>query len=113
MSSARARECDIVGEETAYAIANGLVMLSRQTCDTGERHLSHAPFTLLPSPIPARCFERAVALAEPFGLLVHRVASDHAFLRDTLRWYTIDLERSRQRRSILELESDSLIETGV
>jgi hypothetical protein len=46
--------------------------------------LSFAPFLLLPSPFPRASFNLAVDLQKDLNLLMHRVASDEEFLRQTL-----------------------------
>ena len=45
---------------------------------------THAPLSLLPTPFSRSAFERAGALAAPFGDLVAAVAADADFLRATL-----------------------------
>ncbi|KAJ1552758.1 hypothetical protein HK405_010136, partial [Cladochytrium tenue] len=42
---------------------------------------THAPFALLPTPVPRTCFRRAERLQPLFNHMVHTVAQDEAFVR--------------------------------
>ena len=57
----------------------GVLMASK------EQGLVHAPFALLPSPVPQRCFEEALKLQTGFQAVVCKVAHDHDFLQQCLR----------------------------
>ncbi len=62
-----------------WSAQHGLVVAAAQ-----PGTLTHAPLSLLPTPLPRAAFERAFALAEPMGSLVAAVAADADFLRATL-----------------------------
>ena len=62
-----------------WSAQNGLVVAASQSGT-----LTHAPLSLLPTPLPRDAFERARALAAPFGRLTAAVAADADFLRATL-----------------------------
>ena len=66
-------------EALVWSAQNGLVVAAAQTGT-----LPHAPLSLLPTPLPRDAFERARALAAPFGRLTAAVAADADFLRTTL-----------------------------
>ena len=51
------------------------------SCTVG---LTHAPFVLLPSPIPRACFAEAFAIAPLFNLLIDRVSRDAPYLSRVL-----------------------------
>ncbi|KAI9101059.1 glutathione synthase [Phlyctochytrium arcticum] len=46
--------------------------------------VTHAPFTLFPSPFPKECYHQALQLQPLFNALVENVATDKEFLRETL-----------------------------
>ena len=62
-----------------WSAQNGLVVAAAQAGT-----FTHAPLSLLPTPLPRDAFERARALAAPFGRLTAAVAADAEFLRTTL-----------------------------
>jgi hypothetical protein len=62
-----------------WSAQNGLVVAAAQAGT-----FTHAPLSLLPTPLPRDAFERARALAAPFGRLTAAVAADADFLRTTL-----------------------------
>jgi len=68
-------------ESKSWAFANGLVM---GTPEGDEAKVTHAPFILLPSSMPASVLQQAYSLAPDFNLLVHRASQDHAFICNAL-----------------------------
>ena len=62
-----------------WAAQHGLVVAAAQ-----EGTFTHAPLSLLPTPVPRAAFARAVQLAAPFGELMAAVAADAEFLQTTL-----------------------------
>ena len=60
--------------------------------DAFDRDALHfAPFLLLPSPFPRQEFSRAVELQTLLNELMHRVAHDNDFLKETLaKTITVD-----------------------
>ena len=66
-------------EALVWSAQNGLVVAAAQAGT-----FTHAPLSLLPTPLPRDAFERARALAAPFGRLTAAVAADAEFLRTTL-----------------------------
>ena len=68
-------------EAVDWASANGLMV--RSTANDGL--FDHAPFTLRPTLYPRGLYAQACELAQPFGLLVDRVARDAGWLRETLQ----------------------------
>ena len=65
-------------ESQEWAACHGLVMYSKKT------QLQHAPFTLLPSPIPKKLFSLAQELAPLFNELYHAISLDTQWLLRTL-----------------------------
>lgn len=66
---------------TSYALSHGFTYLPL----AGQQPVNptvaiHAPFTLLPSPIPRRLFEKARRLQRSYNMLYARVAMDVEFL---------------------------------
>jgi len=49
----------------------------------------HAPFTLLPSPVPRHCFAQALAVQTDFNLLMYRIAGDREFLESCVKKYVL------------------------
>eukprot|EP01087_Luapelamoeba_hula_P017584 TRINITY_DN5555_c0_g1_i1.p1 TRINITY_DN5555_c0_g1~~TRINITY_DN5555_c0_g1_i1.p1 ORF type:complete len:512 (+),score=78.68 TRINITY_DN5555_c0_g1_i1:36-1571(+) len=73
-------------ESRAFAFANGVVMGLPRSADKSaqDSHVTHAPVTLLPAPMPAAVFRQAYAVANDFNVLVHRASRDHEFVCKTL-----------------------------
>ena len=46
--------------------------------------INHAPFVLLPTIVPKVCFEAAKHVQQHFDLLVHKIAHDYGFLKESL-----------------------------
>ena len=67
-------------EAVAWASCNGFMVRSNRD----PTLFDHAPFTLYPTPYPAKLYRQAQSLAKPFNLLVDRVARDDVWLRATL-----------------------------
>jgi len=70
-------------ESQAWAARNALLM--GVGGDASPSHLVHAPFSLLPSPLPRSAYEQGVALAEINNRMVENIASDEEYLRQTLK----------------------------
>ncbi len=66
-------------EALVWSAQHGLVVAA-----AAAGTFTHAPLSLLPTPLPRDAFERARLLAAPMGDLVAAVAADAAFLRATL-----------------------------
>ena len=64
-------------------IVAGILMRTSDNPDSADL-VSHAPFTLFPTPVPRRCFRLAETVQTDFNLLVHRVATNHEFLYQCL-----------------------------
>lgn len=47
----------------------------------------HAPITLLPSPVPRPCFQKAIKVQTIFNTLMHKAAHNHEFLCSSLERY--------------------------
>eukprot|EP01137_Pigoraptor_chileana_P013412 Opistho-2@66910 len=76
----------VVAEACDYAVAHGIVMGASTAGESGKAHVvSHAPFTLAPSPFPASQYRAAVDLQPHFNYLVDRISRDYDFLKATLR----------------------------
>lgn len=69
-------------ESQAWAARNALLMGVGGAASPS--HLVHAPFSLLPSPLPRFAYEQGVALAEINNRMVYNIASDEEYLRHTL-----------------------------
>ncbi|KDN51431.1 glutathione synthase [Tilletiaria anomala UBC 951] len=81
----RAQISHLCNSATDYAFAHGLVY--RPLIPASEKVVNttsviHAPFSLLPSPFPARLFAYAKSLQPILNELYARVALDHQFLED-------------------------------
>jgi glutathione synthase len=66
-------------EALEWAFSHGLVMYSKNT-----NQLTHAPFTLVPSPFPRQSFEFAWNLGPDFNYLVDQISRDTDFLFKSL-----------------------------
>lgn len=76
---------DSVSEESKiWAEGHGIVMYTKH-----DLRLTHAPFTLLPSPVPQKQFQQAINLAVPFNYLVEKISSHPTFLFEQLKRYQL------------------------
>eukprot|EP00026_Physarum_polycephalum_P008560 Phypoly_transcript_08648.p1 GENE.Phypoly_transcript_08648~~Phypoly_transcript_08648.p1 ORF type:complete len:467 (+),score=77.63 Phypoly_transcript_08648:80-1480(+) len=62
-----------------YAVGHGIMIYKK-----GDPGVTHAPFTLLPSPFPAELFRQATKLAPDYNLLVHEISKKKDFILSTL-----------------------------
>lgn len=61
----------------------GCLMLKKSA--TKRREIDHTPFSLLPSPVPRHCYDKAVGMQRHFQALLYKVAHDHHFLKNCLQ----------------------------
>jgi hypothetical protein len=54
--------------------------------------VTHAPVTLLPSPVPYALYEQALSVQNDINLLMHNVAHDYDFLKQCLGEYVFYFE---------------------
>ncbi len=73
----------LLQESITYATAHGICMTLPQRAGETLR-CTHAPFSLLPTPIARDAWQKAIALGPLFGRLVDRIAHDPDWLRGTL-----------------------------
>ena len=64
-------------------IVTGINIRRKESFDRDKLHFT--PFCLLPSPFPHQEFNRAVELQTVLNELMHKVAYDFDFLKETLR----------------------------
>ena len=64
-------------EALDWALSHSIVMRSAK-----DMHLTHAPFTLIPSHFPRKQFELAQQLTIDFQTLVHKISLDHSYCLD-------------------------------
>ena len=60
-----------------YAAAHGITMFHKT-------QLTHAPVTILPAPVPQRCFDSVVAAQRDFNTLYDAISRDYDFLVQAL-----------------------------
>lgn len=109
-----------------WALMHGMCMRSKSNFN--KNVLQFAPFILMPSPFPRKEFENACQIQTILNLLIHRVAQDYNFLKETLEEtmkvdsFTKDLFEicniindeggSAQKISLGILRSDLMLETN-
>ncbi|XP_044735967.1 glutathione synthetase-like isoform X1 [Chrysoperla carnea] len=74
---------EIVDKAKDWALMHGAAMRSRTKYEHDT--LTLAPFILLPSPLPKSEFEKAVAIQPTLNELMHKVAHDYDFLKESLK----------------------------
>lgn len=84
-----AKLLEVVEKAKDWAIMHGAAMRSKT--DFNPDALQFAPFILTPSSFPRKEFEKAVTLQTTLNELMHAVAHDEEFLRETLK-YTIKVD---------------------
>lgn len=66
-----------------YALTNGFVMRLDKFCT--DETVVFAPFTFVPSPFPRKEFLKAKDIQKDINEVLHKVANDHEFLKNSLR----------------------------
>lgn len=80
---------EIIDKAKDWALMHGACMRSKTSFS--KDNLYFAPFALLPSRFPKQEFERAVNIQPIINELIHKVAHNHEFLEDTLK-YTVEVD---------------------
>ncbi|KAL3702413.1 hypothetical protein R1sor_020435 [Riccia sorocarpa] len=78
---------ELIPEALVWASLHGLVVGDKSVENSGKIAgvgIAHVPFSLLPTPFPAKDFEKAVDLSTLFNELVDRVSLDVEFLKRAL-----------------------------
>ncbi|KAK2153253.1 hypothetical protein LSH36_303g03102 [Paralvinella palmiformis] len=70
---------DLVLQAKDYLLSHGLVLRTVEKPDSNSV-VTHAPVTLLPSPVPKALYEYAQGIQNNVNLLMHRIAVNHDFL---------------------------------
>ncbi|CAK9796535.1 Glutathione synthetase [Anthophora plagiata] len=73
---------ELIEKAKDWALMHGMCMRSKQNFN--KNTLQFAPFLFLPSPFPRREFENACQIQTVLNILIHRVAQDYNFLKETL-----------------------------
>ncbi|KYN02713.1 Glutathione synthetase [Cyphomyrmex costatus] len=74
---------ELVDKAKDWALMNGMCLRSKKNFDRNV--LQFAPFMLFPSPFPREEFYNACDIQIILNILIHRVAHDYDFLKDTLQ----------------------------
>ncbi|KAK0078570.1 hypothetical protein PV325_002348 [Microctonus aethiopoides] len=73
---------DLIDKAKDWTIMHG--MGYRPKTNTDNNLLQHAPFTILPSTFPKNEFENACDIQIILNMLIHKVAYDYEFIKETL-----------------------------
>jgi len=80
---------DVVEKAKDFCLMHGICMRRKDAFDRDALHF--APFLLMPSPFPRQEFNRAKELQTVLNELMHKVAHDNDFLKETLaKTITVD-----------------------
>ncbi|XP_076224494.1 glutathione synthetase isoform X2 [Nomia melanderi] len=117
---------ELIAKAKNWALMHGMCMRSKTNFN--KNTLQFAPFILIPSPFPRKEFENACQIQPKLNLLIHRVAQDYNFLKETLEEiikvdsFTKELFKiceiinneggSAQKISLGILRSDLMLETN-
>lgn len=116
---------DLVDKAKDWALMHGISMRSKQNFNKNQ--IGIAPFALLPSRFPKKCFEKAKDIQVLLNELMHKVAHDDYFIRSTLKgtiqvddftarlfsiYETVYKEGFSQNISLGLLRSDYLLHNG-
>ena len=74
---------DLVEKAKDYALMHGICMRRKDQFDRDALHF--APFVLFPSSFPRNEFSKALNLQTVLNELMHKVAHDYQFLKDSLK----------------------------
>jgi glutathione synthase len=115
---------EVISKSKDWALMHGVCMRSKTNFNTDS--LQFAPFVLTPSLYPRKEFEKAVNLQTILNELIHKVAHDTEFLRETLAgtiqvdeftanlfkiYETVLAEGITQELSLGLVRSDTMLET--
>ncbi|XP_050315565.1 glutathione synthetase-like isoform X1 [Anthonomus grandis grandis] len=113
---------EVIEKTKDWAVMHGIGIRSRT--NFSEDSIDFAPFLLLPSTFPRREFEKAVEIQTTLNELMHRVAHNQEFLKETLQgtiqvdeftgnlykiWETVMEEGVNQRLSLGLVRSDYML----
>lgn len=116
---------ELVDKAKDWALMNGVCLRSKKNFDRDV--LQFAPFALFPSPFPREEFYNACDIQIILNALIHRVAHDYEFLKDTLQqtvkvddftrnlfniYEIIHEEGAVQKISLGMLRSDLMLDTS-
>ncbi|XP_017797846.1 PREDICTED: glutathione synthetase-like [Habropoda laboriosa] len=73
---------ELIEKAKDWALMHGMCMRSKQNFN--KNTLQFTPFVLLPSPFPRKEFENACQIQIILNILIHKVAQDYYFLKETL-----------------------------
>ncbi|XP_053173846.1 glutathione synthetase-like [Scomber japonicus] len=73
---------DLVEDAKETAFQHGVVMRTQETPNSSEV-VTHAPFTLFPTPVPEAALLQALAVQTHFNTLVDKISRDPDFLEET------------------------------
>ncbi|KAK2585964.1 hypothetical protein KPH14_010541 [Odynerus spinipes] len=74
---------DLVDKAKDWALMHGISMRSKHNFNKNQ--IGIAPFALLPSSFPKKCFEKVKNIQVMLNELMHKVAHDNNFIRSTLK----------------------------
>jgi len=80
---------DLVKKAKDFALMHGICMRQKNNFDEDSLHF--APFVLLPTPFPLDEFEKSIKLQPILNKLMHNVAHDYEFLKESLK-HTIKVD---------------------
>lgn len=116
---------DLIDKAKDWALMNGMCLRSK--INVNRDVLQFAPFVLFPSPFPREEFQNACDIQIILNMLIHRVAHDYNFLKETLEetikvdeftrnlfdiYETIYKEGAAQKVSLGILRSDLMLDTS-
>jgi len=115
---------ELIDDAKDWALMNG--MCFRSKINFNKDTLQFAPFALFPSPFPRKEFQNACDIQIILNMLIHRVAHDYDFLKETLQeiikvddftrnlfhiYETVHKEGAAQKLSLGILRSDLMLDT--
>lgn len=116
---------DLIEKAKDWALMNGMCLRSK--INFNRDVLQFAPFVLFPSPFPREEFQNACDIQITLNMLIHKVAHDYDFLKETLEetikvddftrnlfdiYETIHKEGIAQKISLGILRSDLMLDTS-
>ncbi|XP_046830342.1 glutathione synthetase-like isoform X1 [Vespa crabro] len=125
LPSVKKEQQDLVEKAIDWALMHGMCMRSKTNFN--RNMLQFAPFVLLPSPFPRKEFKNACGIQTILNVLIHKVAHDYNFLKETLQetikvdnftkklfdiYETVYNEGFTQKISLGLLRSDLMLDTS-
>ncbi|RCH99452.1 hypothetical protein CU098_009412 [Rhizopus stolonifer] len=105
-----------VAQAIDWALAHGLVVrppLEKQAIFTNNAAVTHAPFSLYPTPFPRKEYEKAKTLQQPWNTLIHKMSRDENLISETMETLSkLDDFMNQLYEIYLTVKNEGIVQTA-